>query len=167
MIKTATGTISNQLVKSFPDHTFVLEDLDLKGCRGPKRFAYRALHNSLSRKAKIEEVNPSYSSQRCPSCGHVERGNRDGIKFHCQHCGRKGHSDVVGGMNLLGRSEDKQIHSCDHYSAVKSLLRQRYLRKRNSSLGRMRKALEPSSLKLTTKTPRKRGIGTASNQVVL
>jgi putative transposase len=139
MIKTATGMISNQLVKSFPDHTFVIEDLDLEGCRGQKRFAYRALQHSLSHKAKIEEVNPAYSSQRCPSCGHVSRGNRDGIKFHCQHCGRKGHSDVVGGMNLLGRSEDKQIHSCDHYSAVKSFLRERYLRKRNSSLGRIRK----------------------------
>jgi transposase len=167
-IKTITGTISNKLVKSFPDYTFVIEDLNLKGCRGQKRFAYKALHNSLSHKAKIEEVNPAYSSQTCPSCGHVCRANRSSIRFTCKTCGRKSHADAIGGINLLRRSEDKQINSCEDTSEVRVLLRKRYLRKRNSFLDRLKtKALKPNSLKFTTKVSSfKEEVGTASNQTV-
>lgn len=108
-VRTITGTVANKLVRAFPGHTFVIEDLDLKGCKGQKRFAYRALHNSLGHKAKVEKVNPAYSSQMCPSCGYINRGNRHGIIFICRCCGKKSHADVVGGINLLGRSGDKQM----------------------------------------------------------
>ena len=166
MIKTAVGTITNKLVKTYPSHTFVIEDLDLRGCRGQKRFAYRALHNSLSHKACIEAVNPAYSSQSCPSCGHISRNNRKGIVFHCRSCGRKSHADVIGGINLLGRSGDKQIDSCEDPSEVRSLLRERTLRKRNSSSGRfVSPAPKPKGRKLTTKVSLKEEIGTASNGV--
>lgn len=134
MIKTSTGEVANKLVKAFLDHTFVIEDLDLSGCKGQKRFAYKALHRSLSRKAPIIEVNPAYTSQTCPSCGFISRSNRQGTKFTCKSCGAKFHADVVGAINLLGRSKDKQINGCDNPSEVKILLRERYLRKRNSSL---------------------------------
>ena len=151
MIKTAVGTITNKLVKTYPSHTFVIEDLDLRGCRGQKRFAYRALHNSLIHKACIEAVNPAYSSQGCPSCGHISRNNRKGIVFHCRSCGRKSHADVIGGINLLGRSGDKQIDSCEDPSEVRSLLRERTLRKRNSSSGRFKDAPKPKGRKLTVR----------------
>ena len=131
-IKTATGTVANQLVKSFPGHTFVIEDLDLRGCRGQKRFAYRALQKSLASKAVFQEVNPAYTSQQCPSCGHVSRGNRKGIDFCCKGCGKKGHADVAGATNLLRRSEDKQIRVNDCPFAVKHILRTRYLLARKS-----------------------------------
>jgi transposase len=158
MVKSVVGEISNKLIKAFPKHTFVVEDLNLSGCKGQKRFAYRALHNSLSSKAQVIEVNPAYSSQTCPDCGFVSRNNRSGIKFHCRVCGSKRHADVVGGINLLRRSEDKQINSIDYHVGVKTILRERYLRKRNSSLGR-KKEPEPSGPKLNTK----RNLGTASN----
>jgi hypothetical protein len=132
LIKTAVGTVSNQLVKDYPGFTFVIEDLDLRGCKGQRRFAYRALHHSLETKAVVEVVNPAYSSQMCPSCGHIDRKNRHGTGFECRSCGRKSHADVVGAKNLLGRSEDKGIRSFDHPSVVKALLRKRYLVKRNS-----------------------------------
>ena len=132
LVKTAAGTVSKQLVKDYPGFTFVIEDLDLRGTRGQKRFAYRALHHSLGAKAVVEVVSPAYSSQMCPSCGYVDRKNRHGTGFECRSCGRKGHADVVGAMNLLGRSEDKGIRSFDHPSVVKALLRKRYLVKRNS-----------------------------------
>jgi hypothetical protein len=167
LTKTATGTVSNQLVKDFPGHTFVIEDLDLRGCRGQKRFAYRALHHSLSTKTAIEVVNPAYTSQICPSCGHISRSNRSGTSFTCRCCGRKSHADVVGAINLLGRSEDKQINRCENPSDVRTLLGERYLRKRSSSLGRF-KIMEPkpNGPKLTTRaSSRKRQTGTASNQV--
>jgi len=136
LIKTAVGTVTNQLVKKYPGFTFVIEDLDLRGCKGQKRFAYRALHRSLATKAVVEVVNPAYSSQTCPSCGYVCRNNRHGTGFECRSCGRKGHADVMGAMNLLGRSGDKQIRSFDHPSVLRALLRKRYRLKRDSFLTR-------------------------------
>ena len=59
LIKTATGTVANKLIKAYPGHTFILEDLDLRGCRGQKRFAYRKLQDSLANKAVVEVVNES------------------------------------------------------------------------------------------------------------
>ncbi len=165
LVKTATGTAANDLVKAYPGHAFVIEDLDLRGCKGSKRFAYRALHGSLS-KAPTITVNPAYTSQMCPSCGYVSRENRRGIEFQCRSCGRISHADVVGGINLLGRSEDKQVGLDDHPSAVKTLLRERFRAHcRTSSLGEsVQNALVPSSRRLTTGVPLRSG--TASNQVV-
>jgi len=165
-IKTITGTISNKLVKTYPNYTFVIEDLDLRGCRGQKRFAYRALHNSLSHKAKVEGVNPAYSSQMCPSCGYISRSNRSGVKFICQNCGRKSHADVIGAINLLGRSGDKQIDRCENPSEVRALLRERSLLKRIGSLDRLKtKEPKPNGQRFTTKGSENSDVGTASNLI--
>ena len=162
-VKTLSGEVSNKLVADHPGAVFVVEDLDLRGCRGQKRFAYRALHRSLAVKASCEVVNPAYTSQMCPSCGYVSRNNRKGIKFHCRSCGRESHADVVGGLNLLGRSEDKKIRLDDHPSVVKALLRERFrARCRTSSFVEHLNAPEPSGRKLTTGASR---LGTASNLV--
>ena len=166
LVRTLAGEAANKLVEAYPGYTFVVEDLDLRGCKGQKRFAYRALHHSLETKANTIKVNPAYSSQMCPSCGYVSRKNRSAIKFQCRSCGRKSHADVVGGLNLLGRSEDKQIQLDDHPSAVKTYLRERFRLRRNSS-PRGNLALVPSSLRLTTRaSPLTGQAGTASNQVV-
>lgn len=167
-VKTVTGTVANKLVKACPNHTFVIEGLNLRGCRGQKRFAYRALHASLSYKAATEVVNPAYSSQRCPSCGYVNRGNRHGVVFICRCCGRKSHADVVGGVNLLGRSGDKQIASCENPSEVRSLLGKRFrARRRTSSLGRLvSPEPKPNGRRFTTRgSTCKSHTGTASNEV--
>jgi putative transposase-like DNA-binding protein len=163
-VKTMAGEVANKLVEAHPGAVFIVEDLDLRGCRGAKRFAYRALHHNLNTKAPCEVVNPAYSSQMCPSCGYVSRSNRSDIKFICRGCGRKSHADVVGGINLLGRSEDKQVGLDDHPSAVKALLRERYRLRRDSSSGGQTSAPVPSGRRLTTRAPH--GSGTASNQVV-
>ena len=166
LVRTAAGEAANKLVKAYPNHVFIVEDLDLSGCRGQKRFAYRALHHSLESKAPTQKVNPAYSSQTCPSCGHVSRRNRSGTKFHCQYCGRKGHADVIGGIGLLRRSEDKQIGLDDHPSVVGPILEARHEAWKKfqvslSVIGRSRKELELASRKLTTK--KSADIGTASN----
>lgn len=166
MIKTCVGEAANKLVEAYQSTVFVIEDLDLRGCRGQKRFAYRALHHALGNKAPCLVVNPAYSSQTCPSCGYVSRSNRSGTRFHCRSCGRISHADVVGGINLLGRSEDKQIGLDDRPSNVKALLRERYRARRrdSSSEGFVKTALEPSSRRLTTAgTPL--STGTASNSI--
>ena len=166
-IKTAVGTATNKLVKAFPNTTFVIEDLDLKGCKGSKRFAYKALHNALKTKAIVETVEPAYSSQTCPSCDYVSRSNRNGIRFCCKSCGRKGHADSIGGNNLLRRSEDQQIIACEKLSDLRSLLRKRYRLRRDSSLGHSETIeLIPNSQMLTTKaSPITGEVGIASNQV--
>ena len=165
-IKTAVGEATNKLIKAFPNATFVIEDLDLKGCKGSKRFAYKALHNALKNKAIVEVVEPGYSSQMCPSCGYISRSNRSGIKFSCRSCGKKGHADSVGGSNLLGRSGDQQIATCEKLSDLRSLLRERFLLRRTSSLGHSETiALIPNSQELTTKVSSQEEVGTASNQV--
>ena len=146
-VKTEIGTVVNTLVKKHPDTTFVIENLDLRGCRGQKRFAYKFLHRSLRGKAPTQEVNPAYSSQECPSCGYISRNNRDGVKFHCRCCGRISHADVVGAVNLLGRSEDKQITVETHYKQVGIMLRERFRRSRTSSstLRRKRRIVRPDA----------------------
>jgi len=126
-IKTETGRIANDLVKRHPDTVFVLEDLDLSGCRGQKRFAYRALATALASKAPVEVVNPAYTSQECPSCGYVSRGNRSGTSFSCRSCGRKAHADWVGASGILRRSGDNGITCRDHPRLVKATLRRRYM----------------------------------------
>lgn len=150
MVKTITGEVANKLVRDAPEGTvFVIEDLDLRGCRGQKRFAYRALAHNLETKAPVIKVNPAYTSQTCPSCGYVSRNNRRGTDFACRSCGRQSHADVVGGINLLRRSQDEQVGLGDHPKEVRELLRKRYRLRRNSSAG-LKYAPEPSGRRLTT-----------------
>jgi len=130
-MKTEIGKITNKLVRRFPTSVFVLEDLDLRGCKGQKRFCYRALAKSLQSKAPTEVVNPAYSSQTCPSCTDVSRRNRNGIDFVCRQCGRRSHADVVGGINLRRRSTMKQIDSNTSPSLVKLELVRLYWSRRN------------------------------------
>lgn len=175
MVKSFTGRVSNELVQRYPDAVFVLEDLDLRGSRGSKRFCYRALAHSLETKAPTEAVNPAYSSQTCPSCGHVDRGNRKGIDFVCRQCGRRSHADVVGGINLRGRSTAEQAGSDlpritleHHPSEVREVLVRLYWGRRNPKQDcpqdfLTRYAPSPCGRRLTTRAPE--GIGTASNQV--
>jgi IS605 OrfB family transposase len=51
----------------------------------------------------FHEVPPQYTSQTCPCCGHIDRGNRNGTVFLCLRCGFAGNADVVGGRNILSR----------------------------------------------------------------
>lgn len=171
LVKTETGKIANQLVRQHPDKIFVVEDLDLSGCRGQKRFAYCALQTSLRRKIVVERVNPAYTSQECPSCGYISRRNRSGTRFVCRSCGRKAHADWVGASGVLRRSEDQSITCDDHHKQVKRLLRQRYKLRRSgnscSGVGSNRpNAPPPLGRKLTTRGRPPGRTGTASNSML-
>ena len=155
LIKTETGRVVNTLIARHPETVFIVEDLDLRGCRGQKRFAYRALQINLERKAPTKKVNPAYTSQECPSCGYVSRGNRRSISFQCRCCGRKAHADWVGSAGVLRRSGDEHIKANDHPRGVKRVLGERFRVKRTSSLGfgrQERSSVEPLPLgrKFTT-----------------
>jgi len=48
-------------------------------------------------------VPPQYTSQRCRSCGHTERGNRTGERFRCRECGYACNADTNAAQNILDR----------------------------------------------------------------
>ncbi|OYR79383.1 transposase [Halorubrum sp. E3] len=66
---------------------------------------FRALQYYTSYKAAFEGVPtawvaPEYTSQRCPLCGHTERGNRNKKRFKCRSCGQQDHADRSASVNI-------------------------------------------------------------------
>lgn len=46
-------------------------------------------------------VDPHYTSQTCPECGHRERSNRKNqSEFRCKACSYDQHADIVGARNI-------------------------------------------------------------------
>lgn len=110
--------VSKALVESNPKHTlFVLEDLT--GIRAAtervqrkdryvsvswsfydleKKIKYKAVLNESS----VINIDPHYTSQTCPICGHTEKTNRNKKKhtFCCKNCGYTSNDDRIGAMNL-------------------------------------------------------------------
>lgn len=110
--------ITKALTEQNPKHTlFVLEDLTgirqatekirLKDRYVSVSWAFYDLEQKLIYKAKkhqcsVIKVNPAYTSQSCPVCGHTERANRN-KKIHlfcCRNCGYQSNDDRIGAMNL-------------------------------------------------------------------
>ena len=110
--------VSKALVESNPKHTlFVLEDLSgvrnaAERVRTKDRYvsvswSFYDLEQKLIYKAKqnqstVIKVDPRYTSQCCPICGHIEKSNRN-KKIHlftCKTCGYKSNDDRIGAMNL-------------------------------------------------------------------
>lgn len=110
--------ISKALVENNPKHTlFVLEDLTgvrnatehvrIKDRYVSVSWSFYDLEQKLIYKAKknqssVIKVDPRYTSQCCPVCGHTEKSNRN-KKIHlftCKNCGYKSNDDRIGAMNL-------------------------------------------------------------------
>ena len=110
--------VSKALVENNPKHTlFVLEDLT--GIRSTTErvktkdhylfvsWSFYDLEQKLIYKAKqhqstVIRVDPHYTSQTCPICGHIEKANRN-KKIHlftCKNCGYQSNDDRIGAMNL-------------------------------------------------------------------
>ena len=110
--------ISKALVCSNPEGTlFVLEDLT--GIRGATErvrikdrytqvsWTYYDLEQKLAYKAKkygssMLSVDPAFTSQTCPICGHVDKKSRrhETHTFKCTACGYTTNDDRIGAMNL-------------------------------------------------------------------
>ncbi len=52
----------------------------------------------------VIKVNPKYSSQKCRSCGHIDKSNRDGEKFICVECGYHEHADIGAAKTIRERA---------------------------------------------------------------
>ena len=63
-----------------------------------QKLKYKAMEHGQ----KVITVDPKYTSQTCPKCGHVEAANRDKQKhiFCCRNCGYTSNDDRIGAMNL-------------------------------------------------------------------
>ncbi|MEV1240503.1 transposase [Nonomuraea sp. NPDC049750] len=49
-------------------------------------------------------VDPAYTSQTCPECGHISRANRPARgRFVCIGCGPAGHADHIAARNITTR----------------------------------------------------------------
>jgi IS605 OrfB family transposase len=104
-------TISKELI-NLPYSVFVLEKLSkMKKNKGKKfnrriaNWSYYQLEQLMVYKAEalgkvIEYVDPRYTSQRCNSCGHIARKNRDGSIFECEKCGHKDGADLNAAKNI-------------------------------------------------------------------
>ena len=111
--------ISKRLVMSYPEGTlFVLEDLNGIGSSMSRvnrkhryiscSWSFADLSQKIEYKAKknrsaVVYVDPRYTSQKCPACGHIEKDNRIRKEhiFRCKCCGYSSNDDRVGAINIL------------------------------------------------------------------
>ena len=111
-------SITKALVERYGANTlFVLEDLT--GIRNSTEkvninnryvsvswafYQFRQLleYKATMNKSLVIAVNPKYTSQTCPKCGHIEKANRDKKKhiFCCKNCNYQSNDDRIGAMNL-------------------------------------------------------------------
>ena len=128
--------VSKALVESSPEGTlFVLEDL--KGIRNAtekvlrkdryemvswsfydleQKLNYKAVEN----KQKVIKVDPAYTSQTCPKCGHIDKRSRH-KKVHtfvCTNCSYTSNDDRIGAMNLYRMGIEYLVESQGSMSSL-------------------------------------------------
>ena len=58
----------------------------------------------------LHQVEPKYTSQTCPRCGNVDKGNRDGVLFRCTSCGYEANADLNASINILNRFRQERLN---------------------------------------------------------
>ncbi|WP_086665463.1 RNA-guided endonuclease InsQ/TnpB family protein [Lentzea kentuckyensis] len=101
-----------------------LEDLSGIRDRVRPRRDQRAIHSSwpfqqlgafIEYKAKrvgvrVITIDPRYTSQMCPGCGHTARNNRTSRDlFRCRQCGLAGPADHVAAINVRNRARSAWV----------------------------------------------------------
>ena len=123
--------VSKALVNQYgKDTLFTLEDLE--GIRNAAErvkvrqryvqvsWAFSQLRSFIEYKAARNgqatvAVDPAYTSQTCPRCGHVSARNRDKRNhiFICRNCGYRSNDDRIGAMNLRHKGYDLTVMQYD------------------------------------------------------
>ena len=94
---------------------------------------FRALQFYTSYKAAFEGIptgwiDPEYTSQRCPMCGHTERANRNKKRFKCKECGHQDHSDRGASVNIavkgIKKHQDWNVPARNSLPVVRKVRRQ-------------------------------------------
>lgn len=65
---------------------------------------YKAISDGIP----VLSVSPRFTSQKCPKCGHTEKGNRDkkNHRFCCKACSYRLNDDLVGARNIRDRGRE-------------------------------------------------------------
>jgi IS605 OrfB family transposase len=77
------------------------------------RIPYRLFRHTITHVAEqegvlIEEVNPHYSSQRCPACSYTHKSNWvEYSYFRCKKCGYEAHRDRIASLNIAKRANKR------------------------------------------------------------
>jgi len=93
-------------------------------------WAHRQLVDLVEYKADaegicVEFVDPEYTSQRCPDCGHTSSSNRHSqTVFECESCGTTGNADYIAAKNVgwkfVRRGPQSSRRTGDRQLALKS-----------------------------------------------
>jgi len=141
------NTSVNQVLKKRQPSVMVTEKLDIRGKAKNKRLLRlvslwtrgilkeRVEFKASAGGSRREQVNPSYSSQMCPSCGYVHRNNRKGDVFQCVRCKHADHADRVAAINLKARKDDPEIFLFTPKERVKAILLARFTARLETDLG--------------------------------
>jgi IS605 OrfB family transposase len=75
-----------------------------KVCRWPyASLQFKAGYKLAEKGIGTDIIDPSYTSQTCPRCGHIARGNRVGLQFQCVSCDHRGDADLMASENIRNR----------------------------------------------------------------
>lgn len=116
-VDTYLDTVSRRFINSLPPNSLVVME-DLRGIRRKGRslprkergkfhmWAFRKLQRLIEYKAReagheVIYVDPQFTSQTCPQCGHTSSRNRaDTLTFRCRQCGFEANANQVAAINL-------------------------------------------------------------------
>jgi putative transposase len=76
-------------------------------------WSFRQLRRFIEYKAAMAgvpliAVDPAYTSQTCPRCGHIAKANRPHRdSFRCVRCGHAGPADHIAALNIAVRGEER------------------------------------------------------------
>lgn len=70
-----------------------------------QHFVYKQIFDKLKSNSErynvcINEVDPTYTSQRCSCCGWTRKSNRKGLSFKCGNCSHEQNSDLNASSNI-------------------------------------------------------------------
>lgn len=110
LVQKAKGTVR---MIALEDLTGIRERITARGPDERRRSAswsFFQLRSFIEYKARaagvlVVGVDPSYTSQTCFECKHVERANRDREAFLCRACGHEAHADVNAAQNIAHRAD--------------------------------------------------------------
>ena len=93
---------------------------------------FRALQFYTAYKSSFEGIpttwiDPKYTSQQCPMCGHTERANRQKKRFKCKSCEHQDHSDRSASVNIAvkgAKQLDWTVPALNSLPVVRTVRRQ-------------------------------------------
>ena len=119
------------LLKNHENSVLVMENLErgLKKCKiNNKQYEEELNYNDLFSLLKIYSmkdtvirmsgnynvnvvlVNPDFTSQMCPKCGHISKNNRKSQEtFCCEKCNHKNNADINAAKNIKGRFTNQKF----------------------------------------------------------